>query len=489
MIPLYSERGYRVQIDCTPDKAILFRAAGAEIVDAAPVVHDWFYPPEDVPAQHDRRGTGNKSAGNLSRSPLPDIGSRFDLWQDYCQTRVRPIELVAEPDRSDIARWLDRLPRPVVLLHTIGNTDQRGKSLPNELTESLYRELLDRTEGGLVLLDWDRRVPRLAHGRVRHLDDLPGGCSTERMMALMDQADLLVGVDSGPLHACGLTDTPSVGLWRPGHYPARYALPDRNRLNITVPDKRNRYHRGPWRIIEHPGTEFAAGRLADWIASMLGPPRYLPEHELAADIQMRHWIGDWCRGGTGNSLSTFSDRNHSFDVTFRRLSARHPWNPRIVETGCIRAEEDWPGAGFFSYLAGHYVSHRNGQLDSVDLDPGHCDFARTWCAEFGRHVRVHASDSLAYLNNRQEPIDLLYCDSLDTYEPNHAAHALAEVEAAMPLLHESSLILFDDSPWNAGAITGKAARAVPWLLDHGWRIRYAGYQVLLEKDGNHHASD
>jgi hypothetical protein len=51
----------------------------------------------------------------------------------------------------------------------------------------------------------------------------------------------------------------------------------------------------------------------------------------------------------------------------------------------------------------------------------------------------------------------------------------------MPKLHDRSLMLIDDTPWTAGQWTGKGAKAVPWLLERGWTIIYAGYQVLLAK--------
>ena len=41
--------------------------------------------------------------------------------------------------------------------------------------------------------------------------------------------------------------------------------------------------------------------------------------------------------------------------------------------------------------------------------------------------------------------------------------------------------MFDDTPWQNGAFAGKGAKAVPWLLDQGWRVLYSGYQVILAK--------
>ena len=481
LIPLYVRRGHRIGVECTPDKALLFRAAGAEIVTRARHEHAWAYPPCDVHTSHGRDHQGSKLGWNISEPPLPNIGDKTELWSEYCASTVRVAPLIPEADRDAVANWLATLPRPIVLLHTKGNTAQQRKSLPDPLALDFYRELLDRCDGTLVLLDWDDRVPRLLHYRVRHLTELPGYCSTERLFALFDQSDLMIGVDSGPLHVAGLSDIPRVGVWMPGHYPARYTLPQREQLNLVLAGHTNhwnRYRRVPWNIVEQPGTEFDPAWLADQSVRMLRAPRYLLPEQLAADVQLQQWIEQWCRGPKGAHNSAYADRHHSFDVTFREVGRRFPV-PMIVETGTIRGEEDWGGAGFFTYLAGAFVLRRGGKLHSVDLTDRHCQFARTWTAVFGEAVEIHCQDSVAFLREFGRPIDLLYLDSLDTYQPGHAEHALLEAQSALPWLHAQSLILLDDTFWSADHFEGKGTLAVPWLLDHGWKILHAGYQVLL----------
>ena len=203
--------------------------------------------------------------------------------------------------------------------------------------------------------------------------------------------------------------------------------------------------------------------------------------QIGADAQLQQFIQSWCRGTTGNSLSGFADRHRSFDVLFREITRRFE-RPVIVETGTIRAEEDWGGAGFFTYLAGAYVARRGGKLHSVDLSPGNCDFARSWTHVFGEAMSIHTQDSVRFLENFTEPVDVLYLDSLDTTEPGHVEHAERELAAAWPKLHERSLIVVDDTPWHAGAWVGKGARVVPSLIEKGYRVLYAGYQVVLGKE-------
>ncbi|MBX3452389.1 MAG: class I SAM-dependent methyltransferase [Planctomycetaceae bacterium] len=484
LIALYAKRGLRIGVECPPNKELLIRAAGGEIVRMASLTHDWGYPPQDVSTTHGQDWQGSKPGWNLSQAPLPDLGSKESLWHEFCQTSVRPLDLVGDAERKHVGAWLAAMPRPILLLHTKGNTAQQRKSLPDRVTEALYRELVDRCDGTLILLDWDKRVSQLAHYRVRHLSELSGGCSTERLYALFDQSDLLIGVDSGPLHAATLSDIPRVGVWMPGHYPARYCLPDPRQLNLVLSGATkawNRFRRVPWNLVEQPGTEFDAAWIADQAVRMLSPARYLTVDNMAADVQLQQWIGQWCRGPYGGTASgSYADRHRSFDRLFQEAGRRFT-RPNFVETGTIRSEEDWGGAGFFTYLAATYLHRVGGRLQSVDLSPAHCEFARVWTADFGGTVSIHCQDSLAFLRAFQEPIDVLYVDSLDTYEPGHAEHALEEVRTALPRLHERSLILIDDTPSIAGVFSGKGALAVPWLQEHGWELLYAGYQVLLQR--------
>lgn len=481
LIPLYTNRGFRIGVECTPDKEILFKAVGAVIVQRADTTHPWGYPPVNVHAGHGLEHVGSKLGWNISEPPLPDIGDKEELWSEYVSNKVRVPPFVSRREREFIARWVDQLPRPVVLIHTIGNTNQSIKSLPDQVTQRFYRELLDRFDGTLVLLDWDNRVSGLSTYRVRHLKDMSGGCGTERMFALMDQADLVVGVDSGPLHAAGLTDTPRVGIWMPGHYPARYTLPDPLQLNLVLrkpTEHLNQFRRVPWNIVDQPGDCWDAAWLAAQSVRMLQSPRYLAREQLGADVQLSHWIDNLCRGDRSSCSGVYSDRNRSFDRLLREMTLRFE-KPVVVETGTIRAEEDWAGAGFSTYLLGAYLRHRIGTIHSVDLSAEHVRFARTWCGVFGETVQIHQEDSVHFLEQFRRPIDVLYLDSLDTTEPGHADHAQREIEAALPWLHERSLILFDDTPWREGAFIGKGSRAVPWLLSGGWQVLYAGYQVLL----------
>jgi hypothetical protein len=155
---------------------------------------------------------------------------------------------------------------------------------------------------------------------------------------------------------------------------------------------------------------------------------------------------------------------------------------RIVETGCIRAEEDFRGAGFSTYLFGAAL-HRlgKGHLDSIDTDPVNVDFAKRWTRIFAPRVQVHPGDSVGYLGAARKPIDLLYLDSLDLHHGRAAEHGLCEIRAAERALAPGAIVCWDDTYWAEGRWHGKGGAGVPYLLKKGWTVLHSGYQTLLTK--------
>ena len=72
----------------------------------------------------------------------------------------------------------------------------------------------------------------------------------------------------------------------------------------------------------------------------------------------------------------------------REVFNRNEFVLTVVETGTIRAEEDWGGAGFFTYLAGAYLYRKGGRLHSVDVSEPNCRFARAGTQVFGDAART-----------------------------------------------------------------------------------------------------
>ncbi len=484
LMALYQRRGYSFEVECHPNKAFLFAAAGAKILapGQAKKHNGWPYPHPDYCWDYGKDWVGNKNGYNTSLPPLPDIGTRDDLWREMCQTNLTEIfQKAVSPKAWDkVDRAIETLPRPLVLVHSTGNSCQAVKSIPGNHHYDLYKGLLDRMPGTVILLDWDSRVDPMKNYRVRHLNQL-GGLDTEEFVALLLRSQLLIGVDSGPLHTAGVTDILALGIMKGEylHYPATASIPRRRTLNM-VEGKRewNKWKRLSYQIVEK---DHSPENIAELAAQLLEPCRYLPNDpdNRAADLVLHQFVREFCRGVHRSDICDYADRNITFDIVLRELRAVP--DPTIIETGTIRGEEDWAGAGFATYLFAAYLEWRGaGYLHSVDLGETNCRFAAKWTGFTDRAI-IHHARGADFLRDWNRPIDLLYLDSCDTYDPNHAEVCLEELQAAWPKLKPSALILIDDTPWAGDAWIGKGARAVPWALANGATLLMAGYQVLLRK--------
>jgi hypothetical protein len=479
-LPLYKRRGHDIRIVCNPDKRCLFPPeCVVRTKEEAPKVA-WNHARHLEEIDSGNHWMANKAMFNFSASPMPDIGPPCEeLWREFASEKVDIQEHIPQEASRLVKGYFEGLERPVILLHTKGNSFQKAKSVPDDLALEIYRSILDETGGTLILLDWDNRVPRIAHSRIKHLTDDWKKLSVEELLAAIQQADLAVGIDSGPLHLCRFFNTPAVSLWFNGHHPAKYSLPRAQQVNICLrkdAPKGNKHTRWFYNIIEEHGDQIRASIVGRTCRKMLESPRYLSRAMTGRDVMMQHWVQDWMAGGIGAG-KTFVDRDRSFDLMLRHLACFDA--PQVVETGCIRAEEDWRGAGFSTYLLGACVTALGGGLHSADHSSERCAFARKWTQVFGGCVDVEQSDSVDFLNRHQAGIDLLYLDSMDTHEARCASHRLVELETAMPKLHQKTMVVMEDTSILAGKWRGKGSLGVPWMLSQGWTVVHSGHQTVL----------
>lgn len=137
--------------------------------------------------------------------------------------------------------------------------------------------------------------------------------------------------------------------------------------------------------------------------------------------------------------------------------------------------DDW-GAGWFTAVVGYFLKHHGGALTSVDNNGDNVRFARQWTRRLP--VAVHEADSVEFLRGYSgPPLDVLYLDSMDTEDPRHADHCLAEAQAGFGHVKPGGLVVIDDSPDRKG----KGRSAVTWLIGQGCSVRFEGYQVVLSK--------
>ena len=187
---------------------------------------------------------------------------------------------------------------------------------------------------------------------------------------------------------------------------------------------------------------------------------------------------------------------------------------QILETGCARQVDNWEGDGMSTLVWGEWALAHGGHLTTVDADPGNLATCRAITAPWADVTTYVLDDSVHYLRGHTGQIDLLYLDSYDyplidllelvggyqeftlNVQKLHAlgddwivanhwdiiadaqTHAEREMQAALPLLHDRSLVLIDDASLPGG---GKARLARKVLADAGWTCRLDAYQTLWEK--------
>ena len=165
-----TNEGYEVSVHYEENKDLVWRAAGIPFVpiEGCPY-HHWSYPADFNRPQPARDWSGNKIASNLNHQPLLFLREVDSLWEDLCSVHLEHLPPhISSADINDARNFLRDLTRPIILLHTSGTNFPSSKNIPDNVVAELYRILLDRCHGSLVALDWDFRVPTLAHGRFRH---------------------------------------------------------------------------------------------------------------------------------------------------------------------------------------------------------------------------------------------------------------------------------------------------------------------------------
>lgn len=116
---------------------------------------------------------------------------------------------------------------------------------------------------------------------------------------------------------------------------------------------------------------------------------------------------------------------------------------KIVETGCVRAKDNWHGDGQSTVIWDWVISQVGGRATSIDLDPQACETAIR-LAPAAKVICGDSVENLMYLTDKSE-IDFLYLDSMDwdgTAKP--ALHHLDELAVCWDHLKPGTIIAIDD---------------------------------------------
>lgn len=185
-------------------------------------------------------------------------------------------------------------------------------------------------------------------------------------------------------------------------------------------------------------------------------------------------------------MKPITGRNESFIETIKILEQTYDYPIVIVETGCIRntTEESKFGDGWSTLNWQYYAENTDSKVYVVDIDENHLRKSKEVVPP-SPWVTYTKDDSVHYLQNFTEKIDLLFLDSYDYCgdEENIRRcheHSLNEIKAAWDKLNEKCFVLIDDifnDNWD-----GKGKLSVPYLLDNGFEVvYYKDSQVLLKR--------
>ncbi|MCP4094592.1 MAG: glycosyltransferase family 9 protein [Planctomycetes bacterium] len=168
-------------------------------------------------------------------------------WQGSVQLQLQ------WPLPSDVVNAIPAAAQDFTLLHTGVTAYGKDKEWPAEQWIELARALLK--EGHQPRLLWTppekEAAEAIAHAAGNGVELAPATPSINHLMALTDQARLLIGTDSGPVHLAAYRGTPVVALFGPTD-PQVYAPPG-TKVQIVyagkdgeAPPPRDRSKRSPW---------------------------------------------------------------------------------------------------------------------------------------------------------------------------------------------------------------------------------------------------
>jgi hypothetical protein len=116
---------------------------------------------------------------------------------------------------------------------------------------------------------------------------------------------------------------------------------------------------------------------------------------------------------------------------------------KIVETGCVRARDNWDGDGQSTVIWDWVISQVGGSLTSIDLDKQACETALR-LVPGARIICGDSVENLMYMKDKKD-IDLLYLDSMDwDGTARSALHHFDELAICWDQLEPGAVIAVDD---------------------------------------------
>jgi len=332
--------------------------------------------------------------------------------------------------------------RRVVVMHYQGNSARRRKNIDEQAVRAAVDSAV-KLGFVTVLLDFESpprsgllREPSAhwpAGAVVCPGSDHPlwqglGTGDGETLAALISQAALFVGIDSGPAHLAGATNTPCVVIWT-GHHPMHYFGLAENTLHL-VPDDHEALLRGDrdagrhyfdahYRYRTYRDIRLALPRV---IEEQLRPTQ--PASPAALVMDGDHWVrGDY------RAADMVIVRDVAWNDAYRLGELR--WRPRTVldigaHIGCFAAaaHRRWPraeilcvepnpdnlaalheNAGAFATIVPHAATYQDGPLTLVSsIFPGADNTGGSYVVELGSGTPSGTASTFAVAGKTLEEV-------------------------------------------------------------------------------------
>lgn len=273
-LQLYKSRGFNVTVQAEENKLFVWKVAGVNIVQGGGLPdHPYIYPAgfDDLSAPDYER---NKVAFGLRHDVMPrleDLGlSQQQAWDELCAVRLSAHEHIPAEAHAEAERFLEGLPRPIICFHSRGTNWHERKSLPTDVAFDVILKLLEQTGGSVIVLDFDHRAPMVGHERCKGIKPTWGHVGIDRLCALYERCDLMIGVDSGPLHVASFTNIKTLGVFRSLH-PNRVCLPNPNAVYLVSDQHADQWNsrRHKWTCEMYSGTEPTADQITEVASAIL----------------------------------------------------------------------------------------------------------------------------------------------------------------------------------------------------------------------------
>jgi hypothetical protein len=107
---LWRKRGYTVEVKVEGNKAWLWQALGYTCLPESSAACYMHFPhPSGFGDPSSGEVEGNKTAWNLGLPPMPDIGTREELWEELASVRLSVADAVGETARREATEFLLRI--------------------------------------------------------------------------------------------------------------------------------------------------------------------------------------------------------------------------------------------------------------------------------------------------------------------------------------------------------------------------------------------